>query len=279
MSSKAYRDRVIEWRNEREENLRKENGWLALCGLFWLRPGINLLGSAQDCEVKLPEGFPARLGHFEWNEDAVHFHPDPETGGPLNTFSHIETKLVSDVEENPTFINFEKMSMVLIKRGKRFGIRMWDNSRPERTDHPPRTWYEIDENYRFPAVYHPYSEPRTLSFPDVSGDFSDLDVVGTISFEYKNTSSNLVVSLENDETLFLRFWDESSKSTSYPAGRYMVLKPANTNHLELDFNFSYNPPCAFTPHATCIFAPQQNRLNFYILAGEAYGHNIINEFH
>ncbi len=276
MSSTAYRDRVIEWRKEREENLRKENGWLAVCGLFWLRPGINLLGSAQNCEVKLPDRFPTRLGHFEWVEDAVHFHPDPETHETVNTFSLSDTILVPDVEENPNFINFEKMRMVLIKRGKRFGIRVWDNSRPERTDHPPRTWYEIDEQYRFPAMYHPYHEPQPVSSLDVSGDFSDLDVAGTISFEYKNTSYDLVVSLENDETLFLRFWDESSKSTSYPAGRYMVLKPAINNHLELDFNFSYNPPCAFTPYATCIFAPQQNRLNLNILAGEAYGHNIIN---
>jgi uncharacterized protein (DUF1684 family) len=38
----------------------------------------------------------------------------------------------------------------------------------------------------------------------------------------------------------------------------------------LDFNYAYNPPCAFTDFATCVFAPEQNRLDFKITAGETY---------
>jgi hypothetical protein len=279
MSSTSYRDRVNEWRKEREENLRKENGWLALYGLFWLKPGLNVVGSAQESAVRLPDRFPALIGHFDWNDEAVIFHPDLEINEFVEAFSGLEPKLSSDMEPTPTFINFEKISMVLIKRGNRFGIRMWDNSRSERMEHPPRTWYEIDETYRLPAFYLPFNKPTAINFPEVSGEFQDLAVAGTISFEYMNRSYDLIVSLEDDGTLFLRFWDESSKSISYPSGRYIVLDPAINNHLELDFNFSYNPPCAFTPYATCVFAPKQNRLDFSVFAGESFLQDRINESH
>jgi len=279
MSNSHYRSRVIEWRKEREESLRKENGWLALCGLYWLKPGINLLGSAQDCDVRLPDRFPSQSGHFEMLEDSVLFHPDLEIKGLAKDNPATDPQLRSDIEANPTFINFERMRMVLIKRGNKFGIRMWDNSRAERSDHAPRTWYEIDEVYRFPAVFHPYTKSTTLKLPDFSGVFMDVEVVGTISFDYRNTSYDLMVSQENDDDLILRFWDESSNSTSYPSGRYMVLHPPKNNGIELDFNFSYNPPCAFTPYATCVFAPQQNRLDFSIHAGETYLQHRITEVH
>jgi hypothetical protein len=42
--------------------------------------------------------------------------------------------------------------------------------------------------------------------------------------------------------------------------------------VRIDFNQAYNPPCAFTPFATCPLPPPMNRLNVAIKAGEkAYG--------
>ena len=40
----------------------------------------------------------------------------------------------------------------------------------------------------------------------------------------------------------------------------------------IDFNKAYNPPCAFTDFATCVFAPEQNHLDFKVMAGETYLH-------
>jgi uncharacterized protein (DUF1684 family) len=41
----------------------------------------------------------------------------------------------------------------------------------------------------------------------------------------------------------------------------------------LDFNKAYNPPCVFTPYATCPLPPQENRLTVRIEVGEKkYGH-------
>ena len=63
--------------------------------------------------------------------------------------------------------------------------------------------------------------------------------------------------------------DETAKDTTYPAGRYLnIPKPGADNKVFVDFNKSYNPPCAFTAYATCPLPPQQNRLPVRIEAGE-----------
>jgi hypothetical protein len=38
----------------------------------------------------------------------------------------------------------------------------------------------------------------------------------------------------------------------------------------LDFNRAYNPPCAFTPYATCPLPPAENHLPIAVEAGELY---------
>ena len=43
--------------------------------------------------------------------------------------------------------------------------------------------------------------------------------------------------------------------------------PAN-GKVDLDFNLSYNPPCTFTPYATCPLPPNENWLPFPVEAGE-----------
>ena len=61
----------LEWRQEVDQNLRRENGWLALAGLFWLRKGTNLIGSDPESDILLPERAPTRLGTFEFDGDNV----------------------------------------------------------------------------------------------------------------------------------------------------------------------------------------------------------------
>ena len=55
MASKTYRQSINEWRNERNETIRRENGWLSLAGLFWLKLGRNNFGSDPKNEIQLPE--------------------------------------------------------------------------------------------------------------------------------------------------------------------------------------------------------------------------------
>jgi uncharacterized protein (DUF1684 family) len=74
--------------------------------------------------------------------------------------------------------------------------------------------------------------------------------------------------------LFLPFSDGTSASETYPAGRYLLdtVKGADLgtmgDHLVLDFNFAYNPSCAYDPRWVCPLAPTANRLDISVWAGE-----------
>src|SRR6266849_1685 len=53
---RAYRDESQKWRKNYEANLRQDNGWLTLAGLFWLKEGNNRFGTGLGNDIVLPEG-------------------------------------------------------------------------------------------------------------------------------------------------------------------------------------------------------------------------------
>ena len=77
--------------------------------------------------------------------------------------------------------------------------------------------------------------------------------------------------------LFLSFRDGTSGSETYGAGRYLLdtVKGADLGmdgeRLVLDFNFAYNPSCAYDPRWVCPLVPPPNRLKVPIRAGERRG--------
>jgi uncharacterized protein len=107
-------------------------------------------------------------------------------------------------------------------------------------------------------------------FPDLTGEKSEFPVEGYLSFEFDEKKYKLDINKEDDGTVFLRFWDPTSEDETYPTGRYLVADVDKDGSIFLDFNKAYCPPCAFTDFATCVFAPEQNHLDFRVTAGETY---------
>jgi len=74
--------------------------------------------------------------------------------------------------------------------------------------------------------------------------------------------------------LFVPFGDGTSGETTYPAGRYLVdtVKGSDLgsvgDRLVFDFNFAYNPSCAYNPRWVCPLAPTANWLPVHVRAGE-----------
>lgn len=77
--------------------------------------------------------------------------------------------------------------------------------------------------------------------------------------------------------IFLPFRDTSNGQESYGGGRYLydTIKGADLsvtpNTFILDFNFAYNPSCAYNNQWVCPLAPPQNHLPFAVAAGEKLG--------
>ena len=269
MANITYQQSIEEWRVERNESIRKENGWLSLAGLYWLKLGKNQLGSDAKCEIQLPERIPASIGYLEYNGKSVSLRAN--TGQKINVndkpvdFSVLQP----DISDDPSFITLDDVRLVVIQRGNKIGVRMWDNQREERRTFPARTWFDIDENFRIPATYTAYDRPKKAYFPDLTGEKSEFPVEGYLSFDFNGKRYKLDINKEDDGTLFVRFWDPTSKDETYPTGRYLVADEED-GKLFIDFNKAYSPPCSITNFATCVFAPEQNHLDFRVTAGEKY---------
>src|SRR5512143_3442981 len=151
MANDEYVKGSLEWRQEVDQNLRRENGWLALAGLFWLRKGTNLIGSDPESDILLPKRAPARLGTFEFDGNNVTLNMEADLPVEVNGVTTTSALLDADQEDVPSFITFSDMRMVVVRRSKGVGIRVWDNKRAKRQFFPPREWYPIKPELRIQA--------------------------------------------------------------------------------------------------------------------------------
>ena len=268
--TKTYRQTVAEWHQEKEDVIRKENGWLSLAGLAWLKIGKNRAGSDPACEVVLPASAPAMIGSFDHNGKSIALRTEGGQKVDVNGKATDFAILQPDISDTPSYITIGDIRMVLIQRGNRMGIRVWDNGREERRSFPARTWYDTDESFRIPARYTAYPRPKPTIFPGITGEKTESTVDGYLEFQYNGATYQLDITMEDDNELFVRFYDPTSETETYPTGRYIYVKLEKDNTAFIDFNYSYSPPCAFTDFATCVFAPEQNHLDFKVTVGETY---------
>lgn len=270
MANEEYIKSVNKWRQEVNNNLRRENGWLALAGLFWLRRGTNVIGSHPDSDILLPKRAPARLGTFEFDGNNVTLNVELDMPVEVNGVEAGSALLDADQEDVPSFITFNDIRMVVVRRSKGVGIRLWDNTREERRLFPSREWYAVKEDLRVPATYTRYEIPKIVKMPDILGAILDERMEGFVTFELNGRKFELIVSELPDHRLFIQFMDLTNGNPTYPSGRYHYTDAHEDGEVFIDFNKAYSPPCAFTDYATCTFPPQENHLNIAVEAGEIY---------
>ena len=271
MANEEYRNSIDKWRQEMDTNLRRENGWLALAGLYWLRRGINAIGSDLTADIILPARAPKRLGTFEFDGNNVMLNVESNTHVEVNGVATNSALLDADQEDVPSFITFNDMRMVVVRRSKGVGIRIWDNTRQQRRTFPTRQWYPVKEEFRIPATYTRYKQMKIVKMPDILGAVQDEEIHGFVTFELKGKKHQLIVTEQPDHRLFIQFMDETNGNPTYPSGRYYYTDAYEEGKpFFVDFNKAYNLPCAFTDYATCTFPPPENHLKVEIEAGEMF---------
>ncbi|HEX2696303.1 MAG TPA: hypothetical protein VHM28_01255, partial [Anaerolineales bacterium] len=184
MPDEEYEKSILKWRAEVDTNLRRENGWLALAGLFWLRKGTNLVGSDPDCDIRLPARAPKRVGRFEFDGNNVTLYVETDRAVEVNGVETKTALLDADQEDMPSFITMDEMRMVVVRRSKGVGIRLWDNTREERQTFPHREWYPVKEQYHIAAAYTRYETPKIVQMPDILGAIVDEKMDGYVTFDF-----------------------------------------------------------------------------------------------
>lgn len=267
----AYRQEIDKWHNERTSQLRSEDGWLSLVGLFWLKEGENRLGSDPSNQIVLPQGkAPQHAGSLWVDKGAVRLEAQPQAGITSDGKPVDKLALQSDAEGNPTMLQLGTLSFHVIKRGDQLGVRVKDKENPARTKFAGLDYYPVALNWRIDARFEPYNPPKKIPIVNVLGMVEEQPSPGRIVFDAGGKTYSLdAISEEGSKELFVIFKDETSGKETYGAGRYLYTDPANASGtVLLDFNKAYNPPCAFTTYATCPLPPSQNKLALRIEAGE-----------
>jgi uncharacterized protein (DUF1684 family) len=161
----------------------------------------------------------------------------------------------------------------LIKREERFGIRLKDSNSEARRNFKGLDWFAVDESYKVTARLEPGTEAKELKVPNVLGGFFKMKSPGVLKFTLKGKPASLQPVEEDDGTLFLIFGDASNGNATYKSGRFLYADEPVNGEVTLDFNKAENPPCAFTPYATCPLPPAGNKLDIEVNAGEkSHGH-------
>ena len=269
---KEYESKILEWRAKKYDDLVRENGWLALAGLFWLNEGRNLVGSNPMCEIILPEHAPTFLGVVLLQGKVTRFTAAEGVRVKVNGKLTQKAILRSTKEPKPSFITWnDDLRLVLHMHDGKPAIRIWDNTREQRFSLAPLKWFPINEDFRIKAKYIRYPNSQQAQSEDTFGEMVGDRIDGYVTFKFNAIKYKLDVTETRSHTLFIKFRDETSSRETYPPSRYYYTEPVGEDgKVVLDFNFAYSPPCAFTEYATCIFAPPQNKLPFRVEAGEIY---------
>jgi uncharacterized protein len=268
--SNDYEREIEAWRAERLQNLTSETGWLTLAGLHHLEPGDHVLGSGREADIGLPAAAPARLGTLHVTDGTVELEIDPGVTVTVEGTAVASPAAAFDAEGQAPLFEVGAVNFFVIQRGELLLLRVRDRESPDRLHFAGIESFPIDPTYRFAARFDPYQPLKQIPIANIIGMVSDTSCPGAVVFERDGETYRLdAIAEPGDEELFLIFGDLTSGHETYGAGRYMYVKaPDAEGRIDLDFNKAYNPPCAFTPFATCPLPPRQNRLGFRIEAGE-----------
>ncbi|MCX6263839.1 MAG: DUF1684 domain-containing protein [Bacteroidetes bacterium] len=268
-----YSDSINRWHQQRIQDLKAPDGWINLVGLFWLQPGINHLGSSTSNELILTHpNMPARAGYFEWVNQEVYWVTEPgititENSVPVNRQLVYSQELI-----NIPQLTLEDLRFTVIARGDKIGIRMRDLHSPALDSFHTIPRFPVNRNWKLKVYFEP-RESRKIEILNVLGQVNRENSPGKLAFTYQQKTYRLDV-LEEGNQWFILFADATSGKTTYPTGRFLYVSQKKPGEeIYIDFNQAFNPPCAFTPYATCPLPPPQNRLSFAVNAGEQYQHD------
>ena len=265
----SYTQQIETWRAKRVERLKAPTGWLSLIGLHWLKDDKNTVGAAKENDIVLGAG-PARLGVITLKSGKATIELDPRTNATIDGKPQKTAELLDDKHEQPTTVAFGSASFYVIDRDGKKALRVKDSEAQTRKHFVGIDYYPIDPKWRVEAKWVEYKPPHTLEIPTVLGTVDKMPVPGKAVFERDGKTYELLPVLEEPDAkeVWFIFADKTSAKETYGGGRFLYADMPKDGKVVIDFNKAYNPPCAFTPHATCPLAPPENRLAIPVTAGE-----------
>jgi len=266
------------WKAQREASCRDPSGWLSLVGLHWLKEGINTIGkgSGNDVVFEVTNPCPEKVGAVTLHQDNIRFKAEAGVKATANgneMKEEIELRHDNDGEASPTIVQHGSLQWFVIKRSQRYAIRAKDSESAVLKNFKGLEYFPYNPSLNLKGKYVPYDPPKIVTVVEATGDKKPTPVPGKITFSLEEREYALDVTGDPKTKLFLVFSDKTAGKETYGGGRFLyIVGPEKDNSLTINFNQAYNPPCVFTPYATCPLPTPENRLNVEIRAGEkVYG--------
>lgn len=264
----SYQNEISKWRSEHETELKSENSWFSLAGLFWLKNGVNTIGKGSNFDIQLTENFKgAKFGEILFQNGTTILKIENGNEALVEGKNVTEIELNSDEKGKPTIVQTGSQTFYVIKREDKFGIRLKDKNNPARLNFTGLHWFPVNEKLKVTATFELFSEPKEILVPNTIGSGYRMKSAGILKFKLFGKNYSLQPGEENGR-FFIIFRDLTSKKETYSVGRFLYAEKSKDGKVILDFNKAENPPCAYTSFATCPIPPQQNRLQVAIKAGE-----------
>ena len=138
------------------------------------------------------------------------------------------------------------------------------------------SWYRYDPKWRTVGVVEPVTPILTFDIPLAADGVIHCSRIAWVRFTVAGRTAALALYWFGGYGggLWLPFSDATSGDSTYGGGRYLydTIKGADlgasAEKLVLDFNFAYNPSCAYDDRWVCPLSPAENSLPFAVLAGE-----------
>lgn len=269
---------IEKWHQKRIERLKSPDGWLSLAGLYWLKEGRNSVGADSSNDIIFPpQKAPSKIGTFYLEAGTVTVRISPDVN-VLHDGQPVDSMILrSDAEANPTILTYGSLHWYIIKRQTQYGVRLKDSQHPRISHFQGIEMFPIDSSWRKIARFEPYVPPHKIQVPTILGTIAEKPSPGALLFNLKGKTYRLdVIGEPDDHQFFVIFGDDTNGKQTYGAGRYLYVNNPGTGQTTIiDFNKAYNPPCVFSPYATCPFPPEQNILPVKITAGEKmYGDSL-----
>ena len=182
-----YLNSIKEWQVKRLEDLKSDDSWLSLAGLFWLREGENSFGSDKKNAMIITDvKAPAYIGSFILQAGQVRFKTGPGTPVNCEGKSVKELVMANDSTRKPTILTSGTLSWFVIKRGTRQGIRLKDSQNPRIGKLKEIKTFPIAMDWRVAAKLERFDKPRMIETPTVIGTMVEQPSPGKLVFKIKN---------------------------------------------------------------------------------------------
>ncbi len=270
MPTDPYQAELMKFRQDRENTLKGDAGWLTIGGLFFLTQPTYTFGSDPLNDIVFPDSAPARAGTFELRNGRVTVKAAEGVTFVLDGKPFTSGEIKPDVPGPADRVSLgEQLQFWVHSSGGRLSIRLRDQNNALRKEFTGLRWVPVNDAYRVEATYTAYEKPKVVEVPTVLGDIETAPIPGLVTFTLNGQQYSLEPFGEpGDQQFWFVFRDLTSQKETYPAARFLYAPAPVNGKMTLDFNRAVNPPCAYNPYTTCPIPGEQNRLRTRIEAGE-----------